>query len=387
MVVGVAAACTAMLWVLSHALRNPEPENHFATLEEVRSARWDGSDLPTTAGSRLGRGTLRLTEGMAKIRFDSGVDLTLESPAELVLSDAMNCTLNSGTALTHVPDSAIGFRVETPSATVIDHGTRFSVKVDSASGRTHTHVYEGHVEVQHRESGETVSLRDGQSQSSHGAGPGTESYLIGPPGRGPGWRLLETHKDAYIGSAYADGAEVHRSDTLLLLKNGSVDRKAYLGFDLTGIDADAIENAELTLHFAPTGWGVASLVPDATFSIHGLVAREPWDEDSLKARNAPANLRSRGRATPRTMDGTLLDPAKVRDLGSFEIEQGVQKGAFGIEGRALADFLREQAGGEVALIVTRETRELDRNGLVHGFASRRHPTLRAPTLAIRLSEP
>jgi hypothetical protein len=80
---------------------------------------------------------------------------------------------------------------------------------------------------------------------------------------------------------------------LLYLKNcstkyHSLHRKAYLGFDLEGIEPKHIEDAELSLHFAPTGWGLASYVPDATFSVYGLLAYDvPWNEDLLKRENAP----------------------------------------------------------------------------------------------------
>ena len=36
-------------------------------------------------------------------------------------------------------------------------------------------------------------------------------------------------------------------------------------------------------------WGLASLVPDATFSVYELLTDQPWDEQSLDEKNAPAN--------------------------------------------------------------------------------------------------
>jgi len=69
------------------------------------------------------------------------------------------------------------------------------------------------------------------------------------------------------------------------------------------------------------------------------------------------------------------------------VGHGVQRGRFEIDGERLVDFLRERAGSEVTLIVIRETPEIRTNGLVHGFASRRHPELPGPLLSIRLSEP
>jgi ferric-dicitrate binding protein FerR (iron transport regulator) len=380
-----AAACLALLAVIAWP-RQTEADA-FATLEKARAARWESSDLPTTEGSRLGQGTLRLAEGLVTLRFDSGAKVNLEAPVELTLVDAMHCTLSRGIAVADVPDSAKGFRIATPSADVVDYGTRFSVIVDDATGETHTQVYEGLVEVEHPPSGEVVALKAGQLNSANESGLAKavsaqgKSYwpaTIGPEIRGPEWKLLETSKDAYIGRAHIDGTEVHRSETLLLVKGSSPYRKSYLGFDLAGFDPQRIADAKLKLHFAPTGWGLASLVPDATFSVYGLLADQPWDEQSLDERNAPANP---GWNRPG------LVGSEVRKLGSFLIEQGVQRGQFGIEGESLAEFLRERAGSAVTLIVVRDTGEFETNGLVHGFASRRHPILPAPTLAIRMREP
>lgn len=381
------AAAAAIVIGAFFAWPRPTPTNTFATLEHSSSAKWGNCDLPTTTGSRLGRGTLRLSEGLITLQFDSGAQVTVEGPADLSLSDAMHCALLEGRAVVEVGESAKGFRITTPTAELIDLGTRFSVIVDELTGNTRTQVFEGLVDVRHERSGRVLSLRAGQSsfstreqlRDSSVSSNETEAMTpIGPPTRGPEWIMLHSSKDAYIGRAFRNGVplsshEVHRSDSLLLVKNGTVHRKAYIGFDLANIDPSRIEDAELKLQFEPTGWGLASLVPDAAFAVYGLVTDESWDESTIGMDNAPGQLSG------------LVDKTKVRKLGSFVMEQGVQRGEFGIKGEELAEFLRERAGMEITLIVVRETRELETNGLVHGFASRRHPTLRPPTLAIRIS--
>ena len=82
----------------------------FATLEQTRAALWESGDLPTADGSRLEQGTLRLTEGLATLKFDSGAEVVLEAPATLILTDAMNCELTQGTAVSDIPESALRFR-------------------------------------------------------------------------------------------------------------------------------------------------------------------------------------------------------------------------------------------------------------------------------------
>lgn len=379
-----AAAAIALLAVLIPRGGGQSPSPSIATLQSAHHARWGSSDLPTREGSRLGHGTLRLEEGLAVIRFDSGAEVSLEAPAELVVIDSMNCRITFGTAVAEVPESAIGFRIGTPSAMVIDHGTRFSICVESGSGDTRTQVFDGMVELENPKSGEVVMLRTGQRASIEGQTTGAVTDGLDerfsttrpePLPGGPGWMLVESFKDAYIGYALETD-----SDQLLYVKHGQdgFHRKAYLGFDLSGVDPARIGSAELMLQFESTGLGLASHVPDATFAVYGLAdAGHPWEEGRLWPHNAPANVKESGA-------GLVAD--QVRKLGTFIVPQGIQRGRFGIEAEPLADYLRERSGSTITLIVVRETTETAGTGLVHGIASHRHPTLPAPTLAIRLRE-
>lgn len=366
----IAAGLIGLL-ALSFLIKQPHDPT-FATMKESHAAFWESSDLPTANRSRLGQGTLRLAEGLATIKFDSGAEVILEAPATLVLVDAMRCELTGGTAVSDIPESALGFRIKTPSADVVDYGTRFAVSVYEETGETHTQVIEGKVQVEYAKSGKVVELNTGQrnrvlgetmGEATEGGDQEYRTIPIKPLDHGPSWTLLKPVKDAYTGRVMG-----HESDILLYIKNGihdeNVNRTSYIGFDLAEIDQTRIEEAELLLYFAPTGWGLASHVPDATFSVYGLTGDVPnWDESILHGR----------------FPG---EPVPVH-LGSFTIPQGVQKGRFGIRSEALADFLRDRSPSEVTLQVVRDTMETESSGLVHGFASRRHPILPAPTLAIR----
>ncbi len=53
-----------------------------------------------------------------------------------------------------------------------------------------------------------------------------------------------------------------------------------------------------------------------------------------------------------------------------------------IGGPAFVDFLKKDTNGVVTLILVRETLESDGAGLVHGFASRHHPSAEPPTLKL-----
>ena len=67
-----------------------QDDGTFVTMAETHAAFWESGNLPTADGSRLGKGTLRLAEGMATLKFDSGAEVILEAPATLTLFDSMN---------------------------------------------------------------------------------------------------------------------------------------------------------------------------------------------------------------------------------------------------------------------------------------------------------
>lgn len=373
---GTMAIATALIALLALVFWPQHPvDETFATLEQTRAALWESGDLPTADESRLTRGTLRLAEGLATLKFDSGAEVVMEAPATLILTDAMNCELIQGTAVSDIPDSALGFRIKTPSADVVDYGTRFAVSVHEGTGETHTQVIEGRVQVEYARSDEVVELTTGQRNTvigetlgaaTDGAEHEHQTIAVQTIDHGPAWTLLEPVKDAYTGRVKG-----HNSEILLLLKNSinsGTNRIPYIGFDLKGINRERIEEAELLLYFAPTGWGLASHVPDATFSVYGMVGEVPeWDESILHTLRFPG------------------DPDVVH-LGSFTIPQGVQKGRFHIRTEALSDFLRNHPTSEISLKVVRDTEEQHSGGLVHGFASHRHPVLPPPTLAIRTDD-
>ena len=391
------ALAASVVFLLSLFLfPKPNEAQTFALIKDSFSATWEGGDLSTAAGSRLGDGTLRLAEGLATLKFDSGAEVTLEAPVSIRLIDSMKCELTNGTAVTYVPDSALGFRVITPEADVVDFGTRFSVTVFEESGETHTRVMEGMVKVEYRQSDQIIELVAGQHHTiqpkgkihtDEGNHQELDTILNKPLEHGVGWTFFEPSKGAFVGripnhlflsddkevvnlfsDTYFGGVHNQNSDILLLVKNatseGPMNRKAYMEFDLSQIDRTSIKEADLMLHFAPTGWGLASHLPDCTFKVFGLTGEVPnWDE---------ANLGDKFPGNPETVY-----------LGSFVLPKGVQKGRFGVRTESLTNFLKSHPSSEISLMVMRETKETEEGGLVHGFASRRHPSLPPPTLAIR----
>ena len=160
-VIGAVAAmvCLAILVASLVGGRGPKP---IATLASSENAAWE-SELPTTPGAELVPGSLRLISGIATIRFHSGAEVVLEAPSQLVLESPMRGRLLVGAAVIDVPDSAIGFVMETPNGYAVDHGTRFSVVVDKNQQTSSFEVIDGEISVHTSEAKDEVRLKDRKS--------------------------------------------------------------------------------------------------------------------------------------------------------------------------------------------------------------------------------
>ncbi|SIN96381.1 FecR family protein [Singulisphaera sp. GP187] len=357
-----------------------------ATLAEAKACKWDGGSLPTVSGAKLPAGRLRLAEGLAKITFANGAEITLEAPADLELVTPDHCVLHAGRLVAKVPPDAIGFTVKTPTALIEDLGTAFGVNVVKGKAAD-VQVFEGLVDVHHLKTGKLAHMRSGENLRFSPDSFARFNPMVERPSadrdlkRGDAeTRLLQIStatgrgKDAYIRRPIPMG---NGPEALLLVKNTTNDdygRKAYLGMDLSPIADLKVVEATLSLTFAPSELGFASEVPDATFSVYGLSdeSLDGWGEDSIRWENAPANLSG----------GAALALDKVVLLGRFEIIQGVLSGTRSIAGQALADFLNQDTNGMATLIIVRETKGSGRMDLVHGFAGRHHPQLLPPTLKL-----
>jgi len=367
-----------------------------ATLEKSINTKWASSTLPTAQGSRIAAGRLELLEGMAVIKFDSGAEVVLEAPATLNIIDAMNCRLERGTVVADVPPSAIGFTVDTPEAKVVDYGTRFGVSAGD-DGKYLVKVLEGLVEVNPKDAaaGKARRLTQGQSMDTglrrNQLAPATSSEQEShrwQPNRifdgGDGWQVISTAygrgKDSYIQSE-TKKRNFGRDPFFRVKHSGIVsnlDRKGYVGFDLEKFDKKAIQDAELVLSIEPSDLGFASLVPDSTFSIYGLVdeKEDHWNEMQIEWQDAPGHL-------PDQPELNKPDMTKVVKLGEIQVAQG-SLGSRVLHNKALVDFLQEDTNGLVTFIICRETAEMDRDGLVHAFATKESRNNTPPLLRLKM---
>ncbi|MFZ4763873.1 MAG: DUF7594 domain-containing protein, partial [Roseimicrobium sp.] len=369
----------------------------IATVSKAKQCKWAGSTLPTAEGSRITAGTLELVEGIATVTFDSGAQVVMEAPATLELKHAMACKLVRGTLVADVPPSAIGFTVDTPDAKVVDYGTRFGVSTGE-DGKYHVQVLEGLVEVSPRDStrsGHPVrKLHAGESVDT-----GLRSTQLHPPTNEQepsrwqpdtihkaedGWQILSTAygrgKDSYIQSNHK--AKSFGRDPYFRVKHSShapeLNRKGYLGFDVSRFASDSIEDAELVLSIEPSDLGFATLVPDSAFAVYGLLdeSQDAWEENSLSWREAPAHEAAQAARH-------LPMPGKAVFLGRFEIAQGVSRGTRTVHGPALVELLKRDTNGLVTFIICRETDETTKDGLAHAFATKESGSNTPPLLRVK----
>ncbi len=169
LVAGVLTAAAAFVIVFLGPDDAPDMDHSdtvVATLVYESHALW--SDQVRSAGDAIEAGVLQLEVGIVRLDFLNGAAVTLQGPAEFEVISADRTRLRRGILTASIPESAIGFEVETPAIDVVDLGTAFGVSV-GADGETDVCVFEGEVELSsaandHR--GEVQLLREGNAVRS-----------------------------------------------------------------------------------------------------------------------------------------------------------------------------------------------------------------------------
>ncbi|MEM8668104.1 MAG: FecR domain-containing protein [Planctomycetota bacterium] len=112
----------------------------LGTIRQQDDCRWEVG--PAVTG-RLAAGRLTLSKGVAQLNFDSGTEITLESPCEIDVTSPETALLLSGTAFVSVTELSNGFTLNTPESRIIDEGTQYAVSIDEDA--TEVHVFDGRV--------------------------------------------------------------------------------------------------------------------------------------------------------------------------------------------------------------------------------------------------
>lgn len=117
----------------------------YATLARGFDTRWDGP--APGVGQPLDRSaTYTLTHGTIDLELNSGATVALSAPVRFSIQQDNTLALTRGHAYAVVPESAIGFTVQTPQGQVVDLGTEFGVRVDE-QGAGEVVVFKGLVEA------------------------------------------------------------------------------------------------------------------------------------------------------------------------------------------------------------------------------------------------
>ncbi len=186
-------------------------------------------------GESLSKGEFELHSGMLELAFARGVRVAIEAPARFEILSPVSMSLQEGLISVDAGKRGKGFTVITPVGDVVDHGTRFGVRIGDDGKSAEAHVFEGAVDVVR--SGENVrlvtdeafSLKAGISLSSdpsafpmpgqtlnagfvNGGFEGEEIYLEGMPEEPGNWG---GDRRELVGSAGGDTLRPHSGGQML----------------------------------------------------------------------------------------------------------------------------------------------------------------------------
>ena len=133
--------------LLSAGLYFAIPQDIAMVTQLVGARMSDGQSLHV--GTRLREGQrLELAEGFVELTFDRGTVVSIKGPADFQILSDLRATSRRGRITVDVGERSTGFTVETPSANIVDWGTKFGVGVDGEE--TDIVVFDGIVDLHAR---------------------------------------------------------------------------------------------------------------------------------------------------------------------------------------------------------------------------------------------
>ncbi|HMO16415.1 MAG TPA: FecR domain-containing protein, partial [Pirellulaceae bacterium] len=118
-----------------------------ARVVSVTNVRWSDGAKCFSEWSFVHPGdVLQFETGLVSLFLSNGAEVLIEGPADVTFESLEKMFAREGKLAARVGPGAVGFRIETPHANVIDRGTAFGVSVDSKQ-RTGVVVYEGIVDL------------------------------------------------------------------------------------------------------------------------------------------------------------------------------------------------------------------------------------------------
>ena len=132
-----------------------------ATITDSEQAIWANEGFDPAAA--LTAGTWTLQQGIAELTFQNDAQVILEGPSTIMLFDGKHVMLEQGALTARVNRRALGFRVSTPTADILDLGTEFGVQVN-ASDVSEVHVFDGLVALYAENTQNRVLVEQGQAR-------------------------------------------------------------------------------------------------------------------------------------------------------------------------------------------------------------------------------
>jgi hypothetical protein len=128
-------------------LQDVSPDRSVAIVRNATDVQWSPSADTKSDDSSVRAGEpLKIESGSLELELGSGTKLVIEGPADWSVDGKNRVSLRSGKLVARVPQQAIGFTIQTKSATFVDLGTEFGLEVDS-QGVADLQVYRGKVEL------------------------------------------------------------------------------------------------------------------------------------------------------------------------------------------------------------------------------------------------
>ncbi|MBN2842210.1 MAG: hypothetical protein JXM68_03920, partial [Sedimentisphaerales bacterium] len=128
-----------------------------ATVSDQIDIVWDSQSRELNNNDRIytGQPPYILRNGILKIKYDQGVDILIEGPAEFEI-DRAGVYLEYGRIFSSVSETGYGFTIYSQDTRFVDLGTEFGVEVDR-EGRSELHVVNGKVQFYAGPAGKVIS--------------------------------------------------------------------------------------------------------------------------------------------------------------------------------------------------------------------------------------
>ena len=143
----------AAFWGLALQLFNPRDRSPavVATIRDSVDVRWSSKIASPIDQPAVEKGQrLDITSGQITLQLTNGVQLVVEGPAQWIVDEPNQVSLQLGKLVAKVPGIATGFTIKTAHANIVDLGTEFSVLVDS-NGAAEVLVLDGKVAIRPNE--------------------------------------------------------------------------------------------------------------------------------------------------------------------------------------------------------------------------------------------